>query len=83
MRRVRDLNEIALRRGQTLTQMALAWVLRDPTVSSTLIGASSSEQIRENVAALRNLAFSPDELQAIDTVAQDGDINIWRRSSSE
>jgi L-glyceraldehyde 3-phosphate reductase len=83
LQRVRDLNDIAVGRGQTLTQMALAWVLRDPCVSSTLIGASSSEQIRENVGALRNMAFSTAELAAIDSLAQEGDINIWRRSSSK
>lgn len=83
LQRVRQLNAIALRRGQTLPQMALAWVLRDPVVSSTLIGASSVAQITENVAALDKLAFSPEELAEIDGVAQDGDINLWRRSSSD
>jgi len=82
LRRVRDLNDLAAERGQSLVQMALAWVLRDPRVSSTLIGASSTAQIRENVGAIRNLAFSAEELQAIDAVVQDGGINLWRRSSS-
>jgi L-glyceraldehyde 3-phosphate reductase len=68
--RVRGLNEIARRRGQTLAQMALAWVLRDRRMTSTLIGASSAAQIRENVAALKNLAFSADELTQIDAACQ-------------
>jgi L-glyceraldehyde 3-phosphate reductase len=67
--RVRALNEIAKARGQTLAQMALAWVLRDKRVTSTLIGASNPAQIRENVAALRNLTFSTDELAAIDRLS--------------
>jgi len=79
--RVRALNEIAKARGQTLAQMALAWVLRDARITSTLIGASSSAQIRENVAALKNLAFSADELAAIDQQAKEGDINLWAVSS--
>ena len=78
---VRKLNGIAQGRGQSLVQMALAWVLRDPRVSSTLIGASNSAQIRENVGAIDNLAFTSDELQAIDAAVQDGDINLWRGSS--
>ena len=79
--RVRVLNEIAKLRGQTLAQMALAWVLRDPRVSSTLIGASSSQQIRENVAALNNLHFTPEDLAAIDAQAQDGHVDLWHVSS--
>jgi L-glyceraldehyde 3-phosphate reductase len=82
LRCVRDLNAIAGQRGQSLVQMALAWVLRDTRVSSTLIGASNSAQIRENVGALANLAFSHDELQAIDAAVRDGDLNIWKKSSS-
>ena len=79
--RVRALNEIAKARGQTLAQMALAWVLRDARITSTLIGASSSAQIRENVAALKDLHFSADELAAIDQQAKEGDINLWAVSS--
>ncbi|MYM90087.1 L-glyceraldehyde 3-phosphate reductase [Rugamonas sp. FT82W] len=82
LERVRGLNEIAKARGQTLAQMALAWVLRDPRVTSTLIGASSSAQIRENVAALQNLAFTARELADIDQLAREGDINLWAGSSS-
>jgi L-glyceraldehyde 3-phosphate reductase len=79
--RVRALNEIAARRGQTLAQMALAWVLRDPRVTSALIGVSSVEQLENNVAALERLDFDPDELGEIDRYAQEGEINIWARSS--
>ena len=79
--RVRALNDIAKARGQTLAQMALAWVLRDPRVTSTLIGASSSKQIKENVAALNNLQFSAQELAAIDAQAQEGNIDLWHVSS--
>ncbi|BDG02975.1 L-glyceraldehyde 3-phosphate reductase [Anaeromyxobacter oryzae] len=81
--RVRALNELARARGQSLAQMALAWVLRDPRVTSTLIGASSPEQIRENVAALSNLAFSEEELRAIDRHAQEGHVNLWERPSTD
>ncbi len=81
LQRVRALNDIAKARGQTLAQMALAWVLRDPRVTTTLIGASSSKQIRENVAALDKLSFSAEELAAIDKQAQDGHLNLWEVSS--
>jgi len=67
--RARALNDIAKRRGQTLAQLALAWVLRDPRVTSALIGASSAQQVRENVAALENPQFSADELREIDRLA--------------
>jgi L-glyceraldehyde 3-phosphate reductase len=79
--RVRALNKIAERRGQTLAQMALAWTLRDPRVTSTLIGASSVAQLEDNVGALDNLAFSTEELVEIDQHAAEGGINIWARSS--
>jgi L-glyceraldehyde 3-phosphate reductase len=79
--RVRDLNEIAARRGQKLASMALAWVLRDERVTSALIGASSVEQLETNVAALQNLDFSADELAEIDRYAVDSGINIWAASS--
>jgi L-glyceraldehyde 3-phosphate reductase len=81
--RVRALNEIALRRGQTLAQMAYAWVLRDPRVTSTLIGASSPAQVRENVGALAGLAFSPDELAEIDLYAVDSGVNLWEKPSTD
>jgi L-glyceraldehyde 3-phosphate reductase len=78
---VRSLNEIAARRGQSLAQMALAWTLRDRRMTSTLVGASSVEQLEANVAALDRLDFSEDELAAIDRHAIDSGINIWSRSS--
>ncbi len=81
--RVRSLNEIAQRRGQTLAQMAVAWVLRDPRVTSALLGASSVRQLEQNVAALDRLDFDPAELDEIDKLAVDGGINLWATSSSE
>jgi L-glyceraldehyde 3-phosphate reductase len=81
MARIRALNEIASKRGQALAQMALAWVLRDPRVTSALIGASSVEQLETNVAALDNLAFTDEELAEIDKHAIDAGINIWEQSS--
>ena len=83
LKRVQALNDIARSRGQSLAQMALAWVLRDPRVTSTLIGASTSEQIRENVAALANLQFSQEELHAIDVHAQEGGVNLWEKPSTD
>jgi L-glyceraldehyde 3-phosphate reductase len=80
--KIRGLNEIAARRGQSLAQMALAWTLRDPRVTSTLIGASSVEQLEDNVAALDKLDFTSEELAEIDSYATESDINLWARSSS-
>jgi L-glyceraldehyde 3-phosphate reductase len=79
--RIRALNEIASRRGQTLAQLALAWTLRDPRVTSTLVGASSVKQLEANVAALDKLELSDEELAEIDRFATDADINIWSKSS--
>ena len=79
--RVRALDALAGRRGQSLAQMALAWVLRDPRVTSALIGVSSVRQLEDNVAALERLDFDPEELAEIDRHAQDGAINIWAQSS--
>jgi L-glyceraldehyde 3-phosphate reductase len=79
---IRALNEIAAGRGQTLAQLALAWTLRDPRVTSTLIGASSVGQLEDNVGALRRLDLSDDELAEIDRHAVEAGINIWERSSS-
>ena len=79
--KVRALNEIAARRGQSLAQMAIAWVVRDPRVTSALIGASSVAQLEANVAALDRLAFDEDELAEIDRYATESDINLWARSS--
>ncbi len=79
--RVRALNEMAKARGQSLAQMALAWALRDPRVTSALIGASRPEQVSENVAALDNLEFTSEELAAIEEHAQEGGVNLWARPS--
>ncbi|TGN97317.1 L-glyceraldehyde 3-phosphate reductase [Burkholderia sp. USMB20] len=80
---VRKLNGIAERRGQSLAQMALAWVLRNGRVTSALIGASRAEQVRENVGALKNLEFSADELAEIDRHAIEGGINLWEKPSTD
>ncbi len=79
--KIRGLNEIAARRGQTLAQMAIAWTLRDPRVTSALVGASSVEQLDANVAAIDDLDFTDDELDEIDGYATESDINIWAESS--
>ena len=79
--KVRALNQIAQGRGQTLAQMALAWTLRDPRVTSTLVGASSVAQLEQNVGALDKLEFSADELREIDRTATDSGINLWVASS--
>jgi L-glyceraldehyde 3-phosphate reductase len=81
--KIRALNELAAERGQTLAQMALAWTLRDPRVTSALIGASSVDQLEENLAAVRRLDFSDDELAEIDRHATDSGINIWAQSGSD
>jgi len=80
--RIRALNEVAQRRGQSLAQLALAWTLRDPRITSTLIGASSVEQLEENIAALDRLELSADELAEIDRHAVDSGINLWASSSA-
>jgi L-glyceraldehyde 3-phosphate reductase len=74
---------MALTRGQSLAQMATAWVLRDKRVTSALIGASSAAQIVELVGALKQLAFSPQELAAIDQHAMEGGINLWQKPSTD
>jgi len=81
LRHIRALNAIARMRGQSLPQMALAWILRDPRVTSALVGASSPEQLTENVAALSNLRFTTEELARIDKDAVEGGINLWAQSS--
>jgi L-glyceraldehyde 3-phosphate reductase len=83
MAKVRALNQLAQRRGQTLAQMALAWTLRDSRVTSALVGASSVAQLEQNLGALDNLEFSAEELTEIDRHATDEDINIWARSSRD
>ena len=81
--KIRALNEIAQRRGQTLAQMALAWTLRDPRMTSALVGVSSVEQLEANLAALERLDFDEDELAEIDRHATESDINLWASSSRE
>jgi L-glyceraldehyde 3-phosphate reductase len=79
---VRMLAAVADERGQTLAQLALAWALRDPRMTSLVVGASSVAQLEDNIAALDNLDFTPDELADIDKHAVDGGIDLWRTSSS-
>jgi L-glyceraldehyde 3-phosphate reductase len=81
MTRVRALDVVARDRGQSLAQMAVSWVLRDPRVTSALIGASRWSQIEELLAAVDDTSFTDDELAEIDRHAVDGDINLWARSS--
>ena len=81
--KVKALNQMAQGRGQTLAQMALAWTLRDPRVTSTLVGASSVAQLEQNVGALNKPEFSADELREIDRHATDSGINLWAASSRE
>ena len=80
---VRALNDMAQARGQTLAQMATAWVLRDARVTSALIGASRPEQIVDLAGAMKNLAFSLDELATIDQHAVDGGVNLWLKPSTD
>ncbi len=80
---VRKLNDIAQRRGQSLAQMAIAWTLRGGRVTSALIGASRAEQVRENVAALKNIEFSKEELAEIDRYAVEGGVNLWEKPSTD
>ena len=79
--KLNKLNDIASSRGQTLAQMALAWVLRGGRVTTALIGASKSEQILDCVGAIGNLNFTEDELSEIDRLSGDQDINLWAASS--
>ena len=79
--KVKGLNAIASGRRQSLAQMALAWTLRDPRITSTLLGASSVAQLEQNLAALENLEFSPDELDEIDRYAPESSVNLWTASS--
>jgi L-glyceraldehyde 3-phosphate reductase len=80
--RVRGLHDIAKERGQSLAQLAIAWTLRDERVTSALIGASSVNQLEQNVAALDRLDFSTDELAAIDRLTVDIDVDLWAASTS-
>ncbi|NNG37808.1 L-glyceraldehyde 3-phosphate reductase [Flexivirga sp. ID2601S] len=81
LKHIRALDRIAKKRGQTLAQMAIAWVLRDKRVTSALIGASSVQQLEDSLGALDNLDFSEDELKKIDRHAVDEGINLWQKSS--
>ena len=83
LEKIRALNEIATGRGQSLAQLALAWTLRDARVTSTLIGASSVQQLEDSLGSLRKLDFSTDELAEIDRYATETGLNLWARSSSE
>jgi L-glyceraldehyde 3-phosphate reductase len=81
--RVRALNEIAKSRGQSLAQMGYAWVLRDPRVTTTLMGASSPDQVRENVAVVSKLGFTSDELAEIDRYAVEGGVDLWDKPRTD
>ncbi|MFI5894694.1 L-glyceraldehyde 3-phosphate reductase [Actinoplanes sp. NPDC051513] len=79
--KIRALNDIAARRGQSLAQMAIAWSIRDPRMTSVVLGASSVAQLENNVASLNNTSFTADELAEIDKYATESGINLWARSS--
>jgi L-glyceraldehyde 3-phosphate reductase len=81
--KVRALNHIAARRGQTLAELALVWALRDPRMTSLVIGASSVKQLDDNVAALANMSLTSDELAEIDEYAVEENINLWKNSSDQ
>ena len=83
LKRVRALNDIAQARGQTLAQMAIAWVLRDARVTSALIGARNVEQLDDSLDALKKLKFTAAELKEIDRYAQDGDLDLWRHGREQ
>ena len=79
---ISELNKLALRRGQTLSQMAIAWTLYNETITSSLVGVKNLSQLKENLKSLDNLYFSKDEIKNINKNAKDGNINIWKQSSS-
>src|SRR6185503_7874086 len=79
--RIRALNGIAGRRGQSLAQMAIAWALRDPRVTSALIGARTVAQLEDSLAAVKRLDFTAEELAEIDRHATDGGVDLWRVSA--
>ena len=81
LEKVRNLNAVARRRGQSLAQMALAWVTRDPRVSTVLVDASRPGQLEENAAAFENPEFDKEELREIDRWATDSGVNMWAASS--
>ena len=82
LKRIKGLHEIAQGRGQSLAQMAIAWVLKDKRITTALIGASSVAQLENSYGALANLTFTEEELREIDVYAQEGGINIWKLSST-
>ena len=82
LQHMRLLNELAQERGQTLAQMAIAWVLRDPRVTSALVGTRTVQQLEDSLETLAKLDFSEDELARIDALAADAGIDIWKVSSS-
>jgi len=82
LQRIRALNEIASRRGQSLAQLAIAWAARDERVSSVLVGASSVRQLEQNLAALEHRSFSSDELDEIDRYAVEGGVDLWREAAT-
>jgi L-glyceraldehyde 3-phosphate reductase len=79
---IKKLNEIAEGRGQTLAQMAIAWVLREGGITTALIGASKASQVEDCVGAINNLEFTADELKLIDEHSGGEDINLWAKSSA-
>ncbi|PZV40456.1 aldo/keto reductase, partial [Mesorhizobium kowhaii] len=79
--RVRELNAIAVDRGQTLAQMAIAWTLRDPRITSALVGARNVAQLDDSLGALENLEFNAEELRKIDGYATEGGVDLWRTQS--
>jgi L-glyceraldehyde 3-phosphate reductase len=81
LKNVLDLSEIAKKRGQTLAQMAIAWVLRDARVTSAFIGAHNVAQLDDSLDALKKLEFSAEELKEIDQFAKDGEFDLWREIS--
>jgi len=83
LKRVRALNDIALSRGQSLAQMAIAWVLRDPRVTSALIGARNVEQLDDSLDAVKKLNFSDEELKEIDRYAEDSGIDLWKNAREQ
>jgi L-glyceraldehyde 3-phosphate reductase len=83
IKRVRALNDIAQARGQTLAQMAIAWVLRDQRVTSALIGARNVEQLDDSLDALKKLKFTAAELKEIDRYARDSELDLWREAREQ
>ena len=79
---ISELNKLAVKRGQTLSQMAIAWTLYNKIITSSLVGVKSLSQLKENLESLNNLYFTKDEMNNINNKAKEGNINIWKQSSS-